>query len=64
MQFLAKYLIFQFYLFQINSKYSEELAQECLEWVKQITEEDFSTSGDMDNFYEVFKNGTRLCRCD
>jgi transgelin len=47
---------------QINSKYSEELAQECLEWVKQITEEDFSTSGDMDNFYEVFKNGTLLCR--
>ncbi|XP_065348131.1 myophilin isoform X1 [Cloeon dipterum] len=47
---------------KINSKYSEELAQECLEWVKQITNEDFSTSGEMDNFYEVFKNGTRLCR--
>jgi hypothetical protein len=48
--------------FQINSKYSEELAQECLEWVKQITGEDFSTSGEMDNFYEIFKNGTLLCR--
>jgi hypothetical protein len=47
---------------QINSKYSEELAQESLEWIKVITEEDFSVSGDMDNLYEVLKDGTLLCR--
>lgn len=47
---------------KINSKYSEELAQECLEWIKIITEENFNTSGDMDNFYEILKNGTLLCR--
>ena len=47
---------------QINSKYSEELAQESLEWIKAITEEDFSVSGDMDNLYEVLKDGTLLCR--
>jgi hypothetical protein len=47
---------------QINSKYSEELAQESLEWIKAITEEDFSVSGDMDNLYELLKDGTLLCR--
>ncbi|XP_034252863.1 myophilin [Thrips palmi] len=47
---------------KINSKYSEELAQECLEWIKIITGENFNTSGDMDNFYEILKNGTLLCR--
>jgi len=47
---------------KINSKYSEELAQESLEWIKAITQEDFSVSGDMDNLYEVLKDGTLLCR--
>lgn len=47
---------------KINSKYSEDLAQESLEWIKAITEEDFSVSGDMDNLYEVLKDGTLLCR--
>lgn len=47
---------------KINSKYSEELAQECLEWIKIISGENFNTSGDMDNFYEILKNGTLLCR--
>ncbi|XP_063980595.1 myophilin [Diachasmimorpha longicaudata] len=47
---------------KINSKYSEELAQECLEWIKVITGENINTSGDMDNFYETLKDGTLLCR--
>ncbi|KAG8039953.1 hypothetical protein G9C98_000670 [Cotesia typhae] len=47
---------------KINSKYSEELAQESLEWIKMITGEDIKTSGDMDNFYETLKDGTLLCR--
>ncbi|KAK3926669.1 Myophilin [Frankliniella fusca] len=47
---------------QINSKYSDELAQECLEWIKVVTGENFNTSGDMDNFYEILKDGTLLCR--
>lgn len=47
---------------QINSKYSDELAQECLEWIKEVTKEDISTSGDMENFFEVLKDGTLLCR--
>lgn len=47
---------------KINSKYSEELAQECLEWIRLITEEDINTAGDMDNFYDTLKDGTVLCR--
>ncbi|XP_073988118.1 transgelin calponin-3 [Rhodnius prolixus] len=47
---------------KINSKYSEEHAQECLEWIKVITDEPINTSGDMDNFFETLKDGTLLCR--
>ncbi|CAH0701095.1 unnamed protein product [Spodoptera exigua] len=47
---------------KINSKYSEELAQECLEWIQAIIGEPTNTSGDMDNFYEVLKDGTILCK--
>jgi hypothetical protein len=49
-------------MLQINSKYSEELAQECLEWIKTITGEDINTNGDMDNFFEILKDGVLLCR--
>lgn len=47
---------------KINSKYSDELAAESLEWIKEVTGEDINTSGDMDNFYEVLKNGVLLCK--
>lgn len=51
-----------FLLFQINSKYSEELAAESLEWIKEITSEPINTSGDPDNFFEVLKDGVLLCK--
>jgi hypothetical protein len=47
---------------KINSKYSDELANECLEWIKEITGEPINTSGDMDNFFEVLKDGVLLCK--
>ncbi|KAL0275692.1 UNVERIFIED_CONTAM: hypothetical protein PYX00_003481 [Menopon gallinae] len=47
---------------KVNEKYSEELAQECLEWMRLITNENISVSGDMDNFFETLKDGTLLCR--
>jgi len=47
---------------KINAKYSDELAQESLEWVRSITQEDFNVAGDMDNFFEVLKDGQLLCR--
>lgn len=52
---------FLFHL-QINSKYSDELAAECLEWIKEVTGEPINTSGDMDNFFEVLKDGVILCK--
>ncbi|XP_066249807.1 myophilin isoform X1 [Euwallacea similis] len=47
---------------KVNAKYNEELASECLDWVKSVTGEDIDTAGDMDNFYEVLKDGTLLCK--
>lgn len=47
---------------KINSKYSDELAMECLEWIKEITGEPINTSGDMDNFFEALKDGVLLCK--
>jgi len=47
---------------KIMSKYNEEHAHEVLDWIKQITNENIDTSGDMDNFYEVLKDGTLLCK--
>lgn len=47
---------------KVNAKYSEELAQESLEWIKTITEENINVAGDMDNFYEVLKDGILLCK--
>ncbi|CAG9856106.1 unnamed protein product [Phyllotreta striolata] len=47
---------------KVNAKYSEDLAKECLEWVAVITGDDLNTAGDMDNFYEVLRDGTLLCK--
>lgn len=47
---------------QINSKYSEELAAECLVWIKEVTGEPINTDGSMDNFFEVLKSGVLLCK--
>ncbi|KAK6641256.1 hypothetical protein RUM44_012965 [Polyplax serrata] len=55
-------MIFGNFVLQVNAKYSEALAQECLEWIKMITNENIDVSGDMDNFFETLKDGTLLCR--
>ncbi|KAG5896355.1 hypothetical protein JTB14_005833 [Gonioctena quinquepunctata] len=47
---------------KVNAKYSEDLAKECLEWIAIITDDQIPTTGDMDNFYEVLKDGTLLCK--
>ncbi|CAH1155716.1 unnamed protein product [Phaedon cochleariae] len=47
---------------KVNAKYNEDLARECLEWIVAITDEPINVAGDMDNFYEVLKDGTLLCR--
>uniref|UniRef100_A0A4D5R9H6 Transgelin n=1 Tax=Scolopendra viridis TaxID=118503 RepID=A0A4D5R9H6_SCOVI len=47
---------------KVRSKYNPEHAQEVLEWVKIITGDNISTSGDETNFYETLKNGQLLCK--
>lgn len=47
---------------KIHGKYDSELAGQLLEWVAQLTGKNFSTTGDVKNFLEVFKDGTVLCR--
>ena len=56
------YLLCFVYVFQIMSKYNEDHAHEVLEWIRDVTNSQFSTSGDMDNFYEILKDGTVLCQ--
>ncbi|OZC12908.1 hypothetical protein X798_00543, partial [Onchocerca flexuosa] len=46
---------------KVHAKYDDELAGQLLEWVAQLTGENFSTTGDMKNFLEVLKDGTLLC---
>ncbi|VDM19077.1 unnamed protein product [Wuchereria bancrofti] len=46
---------------KIHEKYDSELAGQLLEWVAQLTGKSFSTSGDVNNFLEIFKDGTALC---
>ncbi|XP_044269922.1 myophilin [Tribolium madens] len=47
---------------KVNAKYSEELAHESLEWIMKLTGDNINTAGDMDNFYEVLKDGQLLCK--
>jgi len=50
---------------QIMSKYNEQHANEVLEWIAESVPEEaanFKTNGDMDNLYEVLKDGTLLCK--
>lgn len=47
---------------RIKSKYRDDVAQETLEWIKLLTGEPENTSGDVDNLYNVLKDGTLLCK--
>uniref|UniRef100_A0A2R5LMW9 Transgelin n=1 Tax=Ornithodoros turicata TaxID=34597 RepID=A0A2R5LMW9_9ACAR len=47
---------------KIQSKYDPELASQLLVWVKDTTNLEINTSGDMDTFYEQLKDGTVLCK--
>uniref|UniRef100_A0A914VWE1 Calponin-homology (CH) domain-containing protein n=1 Tax=Plectus sambesii TaxID=2011161 RepID=A0A914VWE1_9BILA len=44
------------------SKFNEEEAQNLLEWIKQLTGEDFATSGAKTDFKAVLQDGTLLCK--
>lgn len=47
---------------KILSKYDAALAEEVMVWVRDTTQSDITTSGDMDNVHEMLKDGTILCK--
>ncbi|CAD6198904.1 unnamed protein product [Caenorhabditis auriculariae] len=47
---------------KIHGKYDSNLATEILHWVKSVTNENFNPSGDVENFVELFRDGTLLCK--
>ena len=61
------------FTFQINAKYNDELAHQCLEWMRDMINShlvpgeaaiQFHTSGDKSNFSAVLHNGVVLARFD
>lgn len=47
---------------KIHGKYDDELAAQILRWVKNVSGLDLNTSGDLNNFVSIFKDGTILCQ--
>lgn len=47
---------------KIMGKYDENQASEALDWISQVTGEPLDTSGDMDNLWNILKDGQLLCR--
>ena len=47
---------------KVLSKYDAKQAQEALEWISATIEEEFDTSGDMENFKNQLRDGQKLCK--
>ncbi|TKR93828.1 hypothetical protein L596_008209 [Steinernema carpocapsae] len=47
---------------KIHSKYDEGLANQLLTWVAETIGEDLETSGSMENFQQLLKDGSVLCK--
>lgn len=47
---------------KVLAKYDVKQAQEALEWIATIIEEEFDTSGEMENFQAQLKDGSKLCK--
>ncbi|MFH4984177.1 hypothetical protein AB6A40_010886, partial [Gnathostoma spinigerum] len=46
---------------RVQSKFDPKLAAEILTWISSTSGKTFDTSGDMENFCNVLKDGTVLC---
>ena len=47
---------------QQAAKFNEQEAHNLLEWVKELSKEEFDTSGKRENFREVLRDGQILCK--
>lgn len=47
---------------KVQSKFDPELAGQILSWIRSVSNQDFDTNGNMENFGQVLKNGVVLCK--
>jgi hypothetical protein len=47
---------------KVLSKYDVKQAEEILQWISAMINEEFSTSGSMDNLSAQLRDGSKLCK--